>query len=46
MYRDIIRTTSDDFDVERETNMAAVAVNRSIEGNVSLQAVMCMSVVV
>ncbi|KAG0727744.1 hypothetical protein GWK47_034002 [Chionoecetes opilio] len=31
VYRDIIRTTSDDFDVERETNMTAVAVNRAVE---------------
>lgn len=38
VYRDIIRTTSDDFDVERETNIAAVAVNRTIEGVVSLDA--------
>ncbi|XP_071533763.1 signal recognition particle subunit SRP72 [Panulirus ornatus] len=32
VYRDIIRTTSDDFDLERETNLTAVAVNRSVEG--------------
>ncbi|XP_068239002.1 signal recognition particle subunit SRP72 [Palaemon carinicauda] len=33
IYRDIIRTTSDDFDLERQTNMTAVAVNRAFEGN-------------
>lgn len=32
VYRDIIRTTSDDFDMERETNMTAVEVNRTVEG--------------
>ncbi|KAK7085005.1 Signal recognition particle core component [Halocaridina rubra] len=32
IYRNIIRTTSDDFDMERQTNMTAVAVNRSFEG--------------
>ncbi|KAK8389393.1 hypothetical protein O3P69_008856 [Scylla paramamosain] len=32
VYRDIIRTTSDDFDMERETNMTAVLVNRTVEG--------------
>lgn len=31
----MIRTNSDDFDQERLTNMAAVAVNRFIEGSVS-----------
>ncbi|CAL4123366.1 unnamed protein product [Meganyctiphanes norvegica] len=31
MYRDILRNTSDDFDLERQTNMAAVCVNRATE---------------
>ncbi|XP_047502652.1 LOW QUALITY PROTEIN: signal recognition particle subunit SRP72-like [Penaeus chinensis] len=33
IYREMIRTNSDDFDQERLTNMAAVAVNRYIEGS-------------
>ncbi|KAK8733404.1 hypothetical protein OTU49_006623 [Cherax quadricarinatus] len=32
VYREIIRTTSDDYDVERETNLTAVAVNCALDG--------------
>ncbi|XP_076067032.1 signal recognition particle 72 [Oratosquilla oratoria] len=32
-YRDIIRSTSDDFEDERKTNMSAVVTNRLLEGS-------------
>ena len=35
-YRDIIKNTTDDYEDERETNLAAVVANLSIEGSVSM----------
>lgn len=34
MYRDIIKNSTDDYEDERETNLAAVVANLSIEGSV------------
>lgn len=36
VYREIIRTTSDDYDLERLTNLAAVTVHRVSLLNLSL----------
>ena len=34
VYRDIIKNTSDDYEDERQTNLAAVLVNLTINGSV------------
>jgi signal recognition particle subunit SRP72 len=35
LYKDIIKTTSDDYEDERTTNLSAVVANLNIEGSVS-----------
>ena len=41
VYRDIIKNSNDEYEDERETNLAAVLVHLALEGSVSLKYCIC-----